>query len=534
MSFVGSRTTRWFYLPACAFLISVPFIYNSCQKGFSTANGISSGALSLCKVTLEKGQVKKLELSYAKVPRQFRSGKVVLSQTPPDASNGGVLSKASADPVIPEGSKLAVILDNVCAESTPSSDRPLTDLLLQSQSVMPQIPRQAYNWTLDQDYLQSNIEAMADADACVVGLSWQRKYKVASFNDSAMSYQEHLSSIQAPTAWDEFYNPNYGMKTSGDPVIVAVLDTGIDWQHPDLQAHIWQNSQGWGVDATTMGTNLLNFNPFDISSDGHGTNVSGIIAAVSNNSMGIVGTMPYRAKIMAIKIFNIVNGMESTTTSYFYNGLQFAAWNKANVINLSVATTGTDYDTVTQEGFDEALAQGITIVTALGNGPTNSSGQLVDGTNVRVVPAIYDTLNGVIGVGSFDSSTGHKSDFSNYSTTYGEIAAPGAVDASTGIYSTLPVALGSYGRLMGTSQATPMVSAAAALTIGTIRDAYGTAPSPAEVERLIEASADKSNDLSSYFKNGNRLNLYNLVEQIHHDYPQTLNGGSVLASDSCN
>jgi subtilisin family serine protease len=123
-------------------------------------------------------------------------------------------------------------------------------------------------------------------------------------------------------------------------------------------------------------------------------------------------------------------------------------------------------------------------------------------------------------------TTGEKSYFSHFSPTFAEIAAPGAENGSTGIYSTKPRALSSYGRLAGTSQAGPIVSAAAGLAIGLIRESYGVAPTPAEVERLLLASAIKSPQLTTYFKDGNRLDLQALVQKINQEYPLTATGAS--------
>ncbi|NJM10181.1 MAG: S8 family serine peptidase, partial [Bdellovibrionaceae bacterium] len=82
---------------------------------------------------------------------------------------------------------------------------------------------------------------------------------------------------------------------------------------------MWTHSAGWGVDITTVGgTGAVDYNPFDISGIGHGTHVAGLMAAVSNNSQGIIGTMPYRAKIMAIKMFKVTNGELTTTSQHFF------------------------------------------------------------------------------------------------------------------------------------------------------------------------------------------------------------------------
>ena len=136
---------------------------------------------------------------------------------------------------------------------------------------------------------------------------------------------------------------------------------------------------------------------------------------------------------------------------------------------------------------------------------------------------------------SYDVSTGQKSSFSHYSPTLVEIGAPGAQQGLTGLYSLKPRALGSYGQLAGTSQAGPLVSAAAGLAIGIIRDAHGgIGPTPAEVETLLTTSAQKVAGLNPYFKDGNKLDLMGLVQRINSAYPNTRNGGSMdLPSYGC-
>jgi subtilisin family serine protease len=320
------------------------------------------------------------------------------------------------------------------------------------------------------------------------------------------------------------------MDRTGNPVLVAVVDTGVDWQHPDLAANLWQHSQGFGIDITTLGGTVSYF-PSDISAIGHGTHVSGMIAAASDNGIGITGVMPFRAKVMPIKLFAAdASGNLSTTSQYFYNALRFAYLNGASVANLSIGsiTFGTATDPVAEQAVSEALGKGLTIVTVTGNSEGGANGQEVNGSSLTVIPGIYSNRQGVIGVGSIDAATGTKSFFSHYSTTYGEVAAAGAEQGSTGVLSTLPRTLSSYGRLAGTSQAAPQVSAAAALTIGILKDAYGTAPTPAEVERLIVESAYKDPRLTNYFKGGNRLDLVRLVQKINTDYPNTRAGGTTV------
>lgn len=504
-------------------LLAIPFVYNSCQGVMSSGGFASQNYKSAsCKVVLDKGQVTKLDFN--KPIDAFAGQKVKLRSNSENAQQ-----KANALTVA-AGTELSVVVHNACVQSG-ASNSAIVQAFLRENEVSEELLSQAFTWKLDRDYSEGELSSIADADACVMGLSWNREYALQSYSDAGYSYQTHLSSISAEAGWTQFFNNTYGMKFNvGPKVTVAAIDTGVDWTHPDLQQNIWVNTNGWGVDATTLKqtTTPINYNPFDISPVGHGTHVAGIIAAASNNNVGIVGTMPYRANVMAVKVFKMDGGVAKTNSTYIYNGIEFAYLNGASVINLSLAATlaGANTDVVAEAGIQQAVNRGVVVITVMGNAAAGASGQLIDGSTYSSLPGQFSSIEGVVGVGAFDSSTGAKSTFSHYSPLYAEIGAPGAESGTTtGIYSTLPVAMGSYGRLSGTSQSGPQVSAAAAMTIGLIKEYYGTAPSPREVERLLLTSAVKSSQLSGYFKDGNRLDLKALVDKIHADYPNTNKGG---------
>ena len=513
-------------------LISVPFAFNSCQGGFQSQASVGSSLSSAsCKVTLEEGQVKKLNHSYKVQPQTFSSSKLQLRDP---KSSISAFQKSGSEIIVSKDTELSAVYDNLCLSEGGLMDSKaarLWDLISPDGELkpLPELIRQAYVVDLDRDYSESELNELVENDPCVVGVSWNNEYRsqAVSFTDTSLYQQGHLESIKAMDAYTGLYDSSLSNgSTRTSKVRVAVIDSGVDWQHPDLQPNFWVHSQGWGIDATTIASNLVNYNPFDISSNGHGTHIAGLIGAVSNNNIGVVGTMPFNVQIMAVKVFKLDSSQNLVTNStYLYNGMQFAILNKADVMNMSLMAEGSSYDSVISSALDDALESGITVVAAMGNG---NPGKLVDGSSVRVVPASYAGLSGVMAVGSYDSATGQKSSFSHYSTTFAEISAPGAENGtSQGVFSTLPTGKGSYGRLAGTSQATGIVSGAAALAVGLIKKSYGMAPSPTEVERLIVESAYKNSNLSAYFKNGNQLDLMALVNKIYADYPATQNGASV-------
>lgn len=523
-------------------LLALPTAFNAC-KGGGILGGSFSAAKKSCKSTLIDGQVYKTIIDESVPPEAFSAGKVKLRE---DAADASVRAKVGGSVTISSGTELGVLIDNLCAQEHPSEvdDTLITRASLAQSNPLPELSRQTYLWKLERDYTDTEIETLANQERCVIGISWNREYKMqASYNDSAVYDQySYLNAIRALQAHDVFYNATGGMDISGtasNSVKIAVIDTGIDWQHPDLTNNLWSNANGIGVDITTTctGCGPVNYNPFDVSDIGHGTHVAGLIAAVANNNAGIVGTMPYRARIMAIKLFALNSQGELTTTSqHFANAVRFAYQNGAQVINLSLSsnTYGPATDSLAESAVADAIANKVTVIVVVGNSEGSSPAAEVNGTSLTAIPGMYATRQGVIGVGSFDTSTGAKSSFSNYSTTYGEISAPGGEQGLTGIYSTKPRALGAYGRLAGTSQAAPLVSAAAGLAIGIIKDAYGVSPDPTEVENLILSSAIRNPSLAPYFKSGNRLDLLSLSSVINQKYPLTRSPASVnLSSQDC-
>lgn len=515
------------WLIAVFSLLSIPFIFNSCQGGLLGSKGFASKSACVA----QNGKVSKLPIESTNI---FAGQKVKLRN---DLENSDVRSKATGDLSLSAGERLSLIADNQCLRLQTSNPPVISQQLLVSGQMIEALDRQAYEWVLPQAYTDRELEQLANQEPCVIGLSWNRSYKLQTsqappltFDDPSKIYQTHLQSIRAESAYDLFYR-NGGMPQTGNPIVVAVIDSGVDYQHPDLAGNIFAHSLGVGIDITSLG-GQVNYYPSDISSIGHGTHVAGLIGAIANNTTGVMGAMPYRVKIMPIRLFRLdANGDLSTTSQFFYNALQYAYLNKAHVANLSIGsiTAGPATDSVAFAGVREAVEKNMVVITVIGNADGGANGQEVNGTTLSSIPGQYSNQAGVIGVGSFDVQSGAKSFFSHYSTTFVEISAPGADQGSTGIFSTLPVAMSSYGRLAGTSQAGPLVSAAAALAVGLVHSKTGVYPTAAEVERLVVQSASPSSQLASFFKNGNRLDLVNLAQKINSEY----GSGSVLASASC-
>ncbi len=282
------------------------------------------------------------------------------------------------------------------------------------------------------------------------------------------------ADIKAREAWD---------LTRGDrKVVVAVLDTGIDYNHPDLVGNLWTNSGEIGIaDARVNGVDDDNngyvddwrgWNFADGNNDpyddiGHGTHVSGIIGAVGNNNIGIAGVM-WNVRIMPLKIFSSVNQKDSlcgSATGFVADevaAIQYASKMGANVINGSFHT-GLDYCYSEYDAIAEAGAHGVLFVAAAGNDTHN-----ID-LDMRS-PAIYD-LHNVITVAATDQND-RLATFSNFGPLSVHIAAPGVnilstvppeyVQNSTGPITSVGGETG-YAFMDGTSMAAPFVSGAAGL-----------------------------------------------------------------------
>ncbi|SDT37023.1 type VII secretion-associated serine protease mycosin [Paenibacillaceae bacterium GAS479] len=235
-------------------------------------------------------------------------------------------------------------------------------------------------------------------------------------NDRLYSdYQWNLPSIETELGWN--------LSKGSEAVKVAVLDTGVQQDHPDL------------VGKLTKGMNIVTSGKAPVDDVGHGTHVAGIIAASVNNGEGIAGLTWYN-KIMPVKVLD--NSGAGSTYSVA-QGLIWAVDNGAKVINMSLGNYAqSDF---LHDAIKYAFERDVVLVAASGNDNSAQPGY----------PAAYPE---VFAVGSTDSR-GEKSSFSNYGD-YIDVAAPGDSIASTYLE-------GQYAALSGTSMASPHVSALAAL-----------------------------------------------------------------------
>ena len=251
-------------------------------------------------------------------------------------------------------------------------------------------------------------------------------------NDPRWPRQWDLPKIDAPAAWDE---------TQGVGARVAVVDTGIDGNHPDLESKI------------ALQKDLVNND--NVAQDdihGHGTHVAGTVGAATNNDRGVAAVCP-GCKLLIAKAGNAEGLFDYDVAQ----GIYWSVSNHARAINLSLG--GYANNRVLEHAVDYAWGHNVVVVAAAGN----------DHTSRPSYPAAY---RHVISVSATDQQN-KKARFSNYGKTI-DVAAPG-VD----ILSTVP---GGYGQKSGTSMASPHVAALAGLLASQDRSAT-------EIRRRIQGTA---------------------------------------------
>ncbi len=231
------------------------------------------------------------------------------------------------------------------------------------------------------------------------------------------------ADIDAPEAWD--------VTTGSSSVVVAVIDSGVDYNHPDLSANIWRHigeTAGNGIDDDgngftddTRGWDFVDGDNNPMDTDGHGTHIAGIIGAVGNNGTGVAG-IAWQVQIMPVRVLDAGGG---GFTSDIMAGIDYAVNNGANIINISLGgDPGGPQDSAMISALTSAKNAGVTAVIAAGN-------ENNDNDISPVYPASY-TLDNIISVAATDQS-GNLAWFSNFGATSVDVGAPG-VD----IYSTAP------------------------------------------------------------------------------------------------
>lgn len=306
-------------------------------------------------------------------------------------------------------------------------------------------------------------------------------------NDPNIAFAEpnYITSItdMAVVTTDTYYTTLYGMEKIGAPsawnitigdasVMVGILDTGVDYTHPDLSANVSQ----------TLGYNFVEDNDDPMDYHGRGTHVAGTIGASGNNNLGIIGVCQ-EVTIVPIKILDD-NGYGDN--SDMIKGINYAESLGIPILNMSIANY--TYSESVKIAFNAYT--GLAIISA-GNSNYNNDDK-------PIYPGSYDCDNIITVAATTETDT--LSDFSNYGPSTVELGAPG-----TDIYSTFPG--GGYGRLSGTSMATSHVAGSAALILS-----YDNSLSTAELKEAILEGVDEVSALNGKTVTGGRLNVYNSLK----------------------
>lgn len=257
---------------------------------------------------------------------------------------------------------------------------------------------------------------------------------------------QEVNGIPGVPGADISIDEAWNLETGSPNMVIAVIDTGVAFEHPDLSNNIWLNTDeisGNGIDDDNngyiddiVGWDFVNNdnNPSDYSKDlygnGHGTHVAGIIAAQGNNGIGVTGVM-WRCKIMPLQIFDLFE-INSFLDSLIQEvniilAIEYAVDNGAKIINCSFG--GGSFSQFTYDMINYANQNGVLIVAAAGN----------DGSDNDVnskYPSSYDLPN-IISVAATNASD-ELSSYSNYGIQSVDVAAPGGNAPIANIYSTVP------------------------------------------------------------------------------------------------
>ncbi|MFC2028358.1 S8 family serine peptidase [Chloroflexota bacterium] len=275
-------------------------------------------------------------------------------------------------------------------------------------------------------------------------------------NDQYFSPDQYgLVNIRAPQGWD--------ISTGSTSTVIAILDTGADLNHPDLASKI------------ISGYDFVNDDGFPQDDNGHGSHVSGIAAAVTDNGIGVAG-VSWGARIMPVKVLNSEGIGSSTDIS---EAIIWAADQGADVINMSFGSPSPS--TIIEDAINYAHSKGVTLVAAVGNAGRklpHDECSFLGCTEYNFYPAAFDH---VIAVGAVDN-TNTRVEFSNFGSPL-DVMAPGVNIWSTYFLPSDPE-VDYFASASGTSMSSPFVAGLAGILSG-----LSGGNSPEGIEQAIKDSA---------------------------------------------
>ena len=437
-----------------------------------------------------------------------------LTASAADAEDGLEAAQSVLDPAAYDSGEILVLYqDGSCETVACQDDAALAETLAQlsaredvalvqpnytyeSTALSTSDPLLGEQWALDNDGSfqleeQENRYPVFDDPFEMPSAPWQwiaPRWMWSAGGSTAGSIQ-----VQAVPGIDIGLAEAWGLYDGGSrDVVVALVDTGIDYTHEDLAGRIWTNVDeipGNGIDDDGNGyvDDVYGWNFYSDTNDvyvgtedAHGTHGAGTIAANADNGTGIAGIVQSdRVKVMAVKALGGSDG--SGTTASIIQAIQYAEANGAQICNLSLGSSQNDPALYRTMASSDML-----FVVAAGN----------DGTDLETspsYPASYD-LDNVISVANIRYD-GELDPTSSYGAASVDLAAPGSY-----ILSTTPG--GTYSYMTGTSMAAPMVSAAAAMVYSAFPNA-----TLADVKDILLASVQKLDSLSDRTATGGMLDL---------------------------
>ncbi len=364
--------------------------------------------------------------------------------------------------------------------------------------------------TVDQRIAQlSSLEADASIRYAQLNGSFEM---VGVPNDERFSQQWSLQNtgqtggtpgadISAVEAWD--------LIGGASEVLVGIIDTGIDYDHPDLINRMWDGGPEYPNHGYDFGENDNEPMPQHF----HGTHVGGIVGAETENAIGIAGIAP-NIRLMAVKASSDID--DRFSWSDVVDALEFCAAQGADVINASFGSLLSNQPSAIEEVLQGLDSLGVVFVAAAGNDSENLE------NNLLFYPACFDVPN-VISVAATDMFD-ELAMYSNYGVTQTDLGAPG-----TNIYST--TLNGAYTYASGTSMAAPHVTGAVAVLLGLYPDL-----TPAEVRTVLMESVTPLTSLSRIVASGGRLDMLGMLSYMDEIAPGEVTDlamSNVYASKIC-